>query len=211
MSATFIKHQFNIDNVPFSTIKNYIDGLNIPIISTSLANNQFDIMVFNTYKIRFEYYSCRIYDELGYNLVGDQVMYNPFTEPLTFIIGYSDTFFYLHYYDAYSRGFTCVCEIIDNRKYMGVVTGGSFQPITSIRMKCAEDQNSVYFKKVLNYSVDSGNLDYTQNLLFDYPGNVILTDSNTVACTDVTQNKIITFNGNRYYSLGPNTLIQLND
>ena len=211
MSITLIKHQFNVDNVPFSTIKNYIDGLSIPVISTSLANNQFDIMVFSTYKIRFQYYTCHIYDEFGYDLVGDSVMYNPFTEPLTFIIGYSDTFFYLHYYDAYSRGFTCVCEIIDSRKYMGVIAGGSFQPVTSIRMKSAEDQGSVYFKKVLNYSVESDNLDYTQNVLFDKLDNMILIDPNTITCTDITQNKIITFNGNRYYSLGPNTLIQLNN
>jgi len=211
MSITLIKHQFNIDNIPFSTIKNYIDGLDIPVISTSLANNQFDIVVFDTYRIRFEYYSCRIYDELGYNLVGDQIMYNPFTEPLTFIIGYSDTFFYLHYTDAYSRGFTCVCEIINNKKYMGVNRTGSFDPITSIRMKCAEDQGSVYFRKVLNYSVDSGSLDYTQNVLFDKDSAMILVDPNTITCTDVTQDKIITFNGNNYYSLGPNTLIQLNN
>ena len=211
MSITLVKHQFNIDNVPFSTIKNYIDGLDIPVISTSLANDKFDIMVFDTYKIRFEYYNCHIYDEFGYNLVGDQIMYNPFTEPLTFIIGYSDTFFYLHYTDAYSRGFTCVCEIINNKKYMGVNRTGSFDPITSIRMKCAEDQGAVYFRKVLNYSVDSGSLDYAQNVLFDESSAMILIDPNTITCTDVTQNKIITFNGNNYYSLGPNTLVQLNN
>lgn len=209
MSATFIKHQFNIDNVPFSTIKNYFDGLDISIISTSLSNNVFTITIDNTTSIRFEYYIVTVIDDLGYGVAS--AMYNPFTEPLTFIIGFSDTFFYLCYYDSYSRGVTAVYEKISGKRYFGGTGTGNFQPITSIRMKSVEDQGSVYFKKVLNYSVDSGSLDYAQNVLFNRDSAMILVDPNTITCTDVTQNKIITFNGNRYYSLGPNTLIQLND
>lgn len=209
MSATFVKHQFLQDNVPFSTVKSYFDGLNISIISTSLSNDVFTITIDNTTSISFRYYTVTAYDDLGYGIA--EAMYNPFTEPLTFIIGYSDTFFYLCYYDAYSRGITVVYEKINGKRYVGGTSSGNFQPITSIRMKCVEDQGSVYFKKVIGYSVESGTLDYTQNLLFDRFDNIILTDPNTVTCTDVTQNKIITFNGNRYYSLGPNTLIQLNN
>ena len=207
MSATFVKHQFG--NVPFSTIKNYFDGLDISIISTSLSNDVFTITIDNTTSISFRYYTVSAYDDFGYSIAEN--MYNPYTNPLTFMIGFSDTFFYLCYYDNWSRGITAVYEKINDKRYFGGTGTGGFQPITSIRMRCVEDQGSAYFKKIINYSVDSGTLDYTQNSLFNSFNNVILIDPNTITCTDVTQNKIITFNGNKYFSLGPNTLIQLNN
>jgi hypothetical protein len=207
MSATFVKHQFG--NVPFSTIKNYFDGLNISIISTSLSNDVFTITIDNTTSVSFRYYTAAAYDDFGYNIAEN--MYNPNTIPLTFITGFSDTFFYLCYYDNWSRGITVVYEKINGKRYFGGTGTGGFQPITSIRMRCVEDQGSVYFKNIISYSVDSGTLDYTQNSLFNPLNNIILVDPNTITCTDVTQNKIITFNGNRYFSLGPNTLIQLNN
>lgn len=207
--ATVVKKILNISNVPLSTVKSLFDSLGASIISTSLSNEVLTIRIDNIVSITFRNYTVEAFDENGSSISSE--MYNPFTYPHTFIVGYSDSLFYLEYRDAWSRGIVALYEVIDTRRYFGALGGSSgWTPISSVQLKQIENQNYYQHKTILNYAVPSGTLDYAVDMLFENGNTIVgIMDPNTVTCTAVTQNNKITFDGHNYYSLSSNTLARL--
>ena len=207
--ATVVKKILNISNVPLSTVKSLFDNLGASIISTSLSNDVLTIRIDNIVSITFRNYTVEAFDENGSSISSE--MYNPFTNPHTFIVGYSDSLFYLEYRDAYSRGIVALYEVIDTKRYFGALGGSSgWTPISSVQLKQIENQAYYQHKTILNYIAPSGYIDYAIDMLFENGNTVVgIIDPNTITCTTVTQNNKITFDGHNYYSLSPNTLARL--
>lgn len=209
MSATIVKKVINIDNVPLSTVKGIFDNLGASIISTSLSGGVLTILIDNIVTITFRNYTVEAFDENGNSI--SYAEYNPFREPHTFIFCYSDTFFYLEYRDAWGVGIICVYEIIGDTRYFGALGGESgWTPISSVPLKQVENHNYYQHTSILSYVAPDNYIDYSIDMLFEN-GNTMsdIIDTNTVTCTSITQNRKITFNGRTYYSLGPNTLLEL--
>lgn len=210
MGATIVKKVINIENVPLSTVKSLFDNLGASIISTSLSGGVLTIRIDDIVSITFRNYTVEAFDENGSSI--SSAMYNPSTEPLTFIIGYSDTIFYLEYRDAWSRGLVAIYEVIDTKRYFGALGGSSgWTPISSVQLKQVENHNYYQHTSILSYVAPDNYIDYSIDMLFEN-GNTMsdIIDTNTVTCTSVTQNRKITFNGHTYYALSPNTLLELN-
>lgn len=207
--ATVVKKIINIDDVPLSTVKRLFDDLGASIISTSLSGGVLTILIDNIVTVTFRNYTVEAFDENGSSI--SSAMYNPYTEPLTFIVGYSDSLFYLEYRDAYSRGLVALYEVIDTKRYFGALGGSSgWTPISSFQLKQIENQTYYQHKTILSYAVPSGYVDYTVDMLFENGNTIVgIIDPNTVTCTKITQNNKITFNGHTYYSLSQNTLARL--
>lgn len=207
--ATVVKKILNIYDVPLSTVKSLFDNLGASIISTSLSGGVLTILIDNIVTITFRNYTVEAFDENGSSI--SSAMYNPYTNPLTFIVGYSDTVFYLEYRDSYARGLLGIYEIIDGKRYFGALGGSNgWTPISSVSLKQIENHNYYQHTSILNYVAPDNYIDYSIDMLFEN-GNTMsdIIDTNTVTCTGITQNRKITFNGHTYYSLGPNTLLEL--
>ena len=106
-------------------------------------------------------------------------------------------------------------EIIDGNHYFGAIgsqdtTGTPWYPITSVPLKQVENQNYYNHIQMLSYTAPLNYIDYSADVLFK-DGTTLSNyiDTNTLTCTTVTQDTIFTFGAHNYYSLGPNTLIQI--
>lgn len=215
MGATIVKKIYNINYIPNSTVKNYFDNLNASLISTSASGEILTITVDNLVTIVFNRpsYQLSVFDENN-NIIAYTAFNTSSTRipPYTFVSCFSDTIFYFQYNDNYSNRLLFVYEIIDGKRYFGAIGGTtSWYPITSITLKQVEDQSNYAHIKILNYTAPLNYIDYSSDILFEN-GNTMSNyiDINTVTCTTVTQDNVITFGAHNYYSLGPNTLIQLN-
>jgi len=202
-----------------STFKAFLDTFDCPIISTSITSYTLNINVNNIVTVALNMDNNRtqvIYNGTtsNYSMINS---YNP--AQMTAICG--DTFFYLQFNCDYGAGrrFCFVYEIISGKNYFGAVGAGTesssahvWYSITDITLKQVENSLNYTHKKVLSYAAPLNYIDYSSDILFEsgtYASDVI--DSNILTCSDVPQDNVITFNGNNYYSLGPNTLIQLNN
>lgn len=216
MPASVVKKIYNINYIPNSTVKNYFDNLNASLISTSASGEILTITVDNLVTIVFNRpsYQLSVFDENN-NRIASTTFNTSSTRipPYTFLSCFSDTIFYFQYNDNYSNRLLFVYEIIDGKRYFGAIGGTtSWYPITSITLKQVEDQSNYAHIKILNYTAPLNYIDYSVDVLFEN-GNTMSNyiDTNTITCTNVTQDNVITFGAHNYYSLGPNTLIQLKD
>ena len=222
MAASVVKKIYDIREIPISTVKSFFDNLGCSLITTSSSGESLTILVDNTASLRFNRstsstsYSLYAFDD-NHNTMS-YCSFNIWTRPFTFLACYSDTFFYFQYNDAYNRRLIFVYEIVDNKRYFGATgttdstQGAGWYPITSVSLKQAENQEIYVHTKLLNYIAPSNLIDYSVDFLYEKNNaSSNIPDTNTVTCTTVTQDNVITFGAHNYYSLGPNTLIQLND
>lgn len=106
-----------------------------------------------------------------------------------------------------------VYEMIDGKSYCGSilttpVSQTHFKTINQITMKDTDD-NSYKHAKRLAYTLGSGKMEYYEkDCLFTSDGlTKSLDDPNLICCTEVPENKIITFDSKQHYSLSSNILI----
>lgn len=218
MASDIVKKIYNINNIPITVVKNFFDNLNSDLISTSVSGQVLTIRVDNLINIKFSKvnYHLTVYDENDSIVAWTQFnTTSPNVPPYTFSACFSDTFFYLQFSDSSNRRLLFVYEIIDGNRYFGAIgsqdtTGTPWYPITSVPLKQVENQNYYNHIQMLSYTAPLNYIDYSADVLFK-DGTTLsdYVDTNTLTCTTVTQDNVITFGAHNYYSLGPNTLIQL--
>ena len=223
MPASVVKKIYNINDIPITTVKNFFDNLNASLISTSLSGQILTITVDNLITIEYnkENSSSRRFTLTVFDENGSRIAYagfnttSSYVPPYTFLACYSDNIFYHQYNDSYNRRLVFVYEIIEGKHYFGATgssdsSGQPWYPITSVSLKQVENQSNYAHIKILNYTAPLNYIDYSSDVLFEN-GNTMSNyiDTNTITCTTVTQDNVITFGAHNYYSLGPNTLIQL--
>lgn len=220
MAATFFKKTLVNpapgSYMPVSRFYNLFNDIDCSIVSIELSSGVITFTIDNIVKIVMNSTNYTMWgvDDSG-NHVGD-CMFNPARDNFTFIICYSDTFFYFQYRDTYNQIFLSVYEIIDGNRYFNAVnnnndtSGINWYPITKIPLKQIENQNYYSHSTMLRYTTLLNYVDYSSDVLFSENTASEYIDTNTLACSNIAQNDILTFKGHNYYSLGPNTLIQLN-
>lgn len=134
---------------------------------------------------------------------------------LSVFVVYTDKIFYFQIIDKVGRCQIYFYEQIDNKKIIGGIinTGNGiyFRDISSLELM--DDNNNPYkHDKRLNYTAQAGYIDYS------YPDklflNSILTDisdESFLNCSTVTPNQVITIGGKNYFTIGTNTLVELDD
>lgn len=221
MSATIKK--FVLPSITIPVLKGNFDDLGCSILTTASTDTTVTVTIDNTCGILFDFGNSviRTINSDG-SLSTEAVTFNRANASFTFINVFSSDFYYLQYSDTFygvGRKYVFVYEKVDSNKYYGAYGsfGGfydyhEFYPISDIPLTKVGFSELYWHKQVLNYSSALGYIDYCIDILFT-AGNIVssVIDTNTISCSTVEKNNVITFGSSNYYSLGPNTLIQLNN
>lgn len=212
---TFVNSGPGSSKIPMSCFNIFFSTLNCPLItSQSLSSDILTLGIDDTIQLilngnsRYEIY---IIDDTGTEVTGGT--FNTFRDYFNFTIYYTDTFFYLYFKDPYGDKFFLVYEKISGKRYFGTTWDAATIPwlsITALTFKQVENQSNYKYSQLLNYSCGLDNIDYSSNILFNSNNEVTdIIDSNTLTCSTVSTDTILTFNGKNYYSIGANTLVEV--
>lgn len=215
VKKTIVNNDGGSSQIPMEYFYTFLNSLNCPLItSQSLSNKIITLDIDNTIQLVLNgnsRYAIYVIDDTGTELTGGT--FNTFRAYFNFTIYFTDTFFYLYFRDANSDKFFLVYEKISGKRYFGTTWADStvsWLPINTLSFKQVENQSYYKYSKLLNYSCGLDNLDYSSNILFNSNDQVTdIIDSNTLTCSTVPTNNIFTFNGKNYYSIGPNTLVEV--
>lgn len=129
---------------------------------------------------------------------------------------YNDHLFWLQASNNAGKRVCVVYEKFDSGLVISGALGTSgaqgtmdFQPINNFSLLDLTTSQAYTHRAILNYNVPLGHIDYGPDSLFT--GTVItnIVDPNFITCSTITQDRVITFNGANYYSVGPHTIIPI--
>jgi len=201
--AVVIKRVIPWDNASLTSLFN---SLNCPLIEIS-GNT---VIIDSIFSIYLGYNSWpRIYMEKDGTVITGNTVYGN----MTFIIGYSDNFFYINMTDEGDTGIYLVYEkTTDFTLWTSSNSSGSigFQNIQSYTFTDLNSNVTYSRGAILNYATQPDYINYTSNILC-YSGTTTkaITDPLFVSCSTVTLGMVITFGGQNYFSVGTNTLLRM--
>jgi len=213
VKKTLVKNYIDSSStLPMASVKAFFDTIDCSLIkSCTLSSNTLTIGIDNTIQLVLNApYEIFIYDDAGSKIGG--IDFNTFRDSFNFLIYFTDTFFYLYFWDNYGYKYLLLYEKIDSKRYFGTTyTSESTQLfITDLTIKQVENQSYYKYNKLLNYSCGLDNIDYSSNILFNSNNEITdIVDTNTLTCSTVPTYYMMTFNGSNYYSLGANTLVEV--
>ena len=197
----------------------YFNSLHCNLITVNRDGLKLTININNLAEIKFSFRSygdTEYFVDMAYTLNGSAV-----TGPgvlaytTTVIVAYTSTLFYIQVSDYSNRRFCCLYERINGEDYIGFrgATGVNqvYYPINSFNLLNVSTSNSYVHGARLNYAKSGLNyIDYTGEVLFSLGTPVMCADDpNFIACSTISADLVITFNGNTYYSLSTNTLVAI--
>lgn len=199
-----------------NTFKAFIDSLNCPLITTSHDSNITTINVNNIVSVNFG--NGKVTVVYNGQTVATYSILNSYND-LHITAAFNDNFFYFQVNCDYSYGrrFVFLYETIDNKNYFGyngaeVVSGRGWFSIHEITMIETESNLNYNHAARLPYNCQTGLIDYASpDFLFSVGYKTDTEDNNFISCSTVIVNQVITFGGTNYYSIGTNTLVELDD
>ena len=136
------------------------------------------------------------------------------SENCTVVITYSNNLFSLNVVDDSSRAYAVIYEKISDKNYYGWngnvdswTTYHGFYKLEEITIYDIETSGAYTHSPRLNYSCELGVIDYADDCLFK-AGYRNISEPNFIACSTITANQIVTFEGTNYYSIGNHTLVE---
>jgi hypothetical protein len=166
------------------------------------------IMIDGIFSIIKESYAISIYK-------GDtQLVRRTCNNPNILTIGYTDSFIYFNTTDPQNRRVLFVYEKFnDLRLYAATSTtdGSPFIPIESLTLTDISTLQEYKHSAILNYQTVSKYIDYSVDRLFSGTMCTDVVDPYFITCSPVTSDRLVTFNGENYYSAGTTTLIPMGD
>lgn len=211
--------------LPSTSIQDYLDffsGLNCEFISVSSST-----ISINSGEITIE-----ITENSGYTNGRDwSITYPGAEEPTvllqqgaeTIVACYSDTFLLFTVESSDTNKIVFVYEVVTEDSATAHLYGNSYSAksgnpdIHGVTLTSSESGTSYTHGKLFNYSCENvypdyyGYIDYTNDTLFISGVISEVVDENTLSCSTVTANKIVTFEGTNYFALGTNTIIPIKD
>lgn len=199
-----------------STLKIFFDNLNCSIITTDLSSNVLTIHVNGVVDFLFDFNTGTT--RVVYNGVSTGYSYLNTWNSATITAVYSNVVFYVQFTCNYGSGrrVLFLYESINGVDYFGAVGAGTestaghaWYPITSVTLLNTSTGVTFSHDVILNYSVEQGYIHYASDYLFSEGYKTSAVDANFITCSSVPTNRIITFKSHNYYSVGANTLIQV--
>lgn len=202
--ATITRTNVSID---ISALKTFFEGLSIGLITVTQTNNTLSINVDNEATILFDFTN----NVISVDSV-TQMTLDVSNTPYSITVCYLGTMlFYVQLRDTYGRRFVFIYEKIGGHKLLGFDGSGSasasnFYDISDISLTDV-DSSLVFLHGIrLNIINEPGYISYADEALFC--NNVkSLIDPIFISCSSVIADRILTFNGKNYYSIGANTLL----
>ena len=126
----------------------------------------------------------------------------------TVTVAASNTLFYMQAFDGDGRGPYFIYEKTTNFNVVAYTAGNSsFRDIRNFTLTDLNNGYEYKHRAMLNYTTQPDHINYAQDMLFR--SNVkSFEDPNFVTCTTVQADRMITFKGENYYSVGTNTLVK---
>lgn len=196
--------------------KAFFDSFNCPIIETALLDPEiFTVNIDNTILLTFDgRSSARVITATIDGVtttIGANQTYQTYGSK-TFIVACSESMFYMDL-DGYSSYLYACYEKIEDTKLWGYLNeNNSTRTLNNITLSNLNTSAQYKHGVRLNYGTQIGYLDYTTEALFNSGDTQIeMNDPNFIACTSVTAKQVITIEGKNYYTIGPNTLVELDE
>ena len=190
----------------------FFESLNCPLITVDRDNKTVDIdnnvTIAITVGSNVNYSRNFTFTENGSSWTSGQYY------PVTIIACYSDKFVFLKIVSQNSTTTytTYIYEKNGSDIYSGHYLGSSAScDINSITTLNKYDSLDTYkYGVMLNYSNFTGYIDHTDLRLLTSNNEITsILDENFLACSTVTFNQVITFEGKNYYCIGTHTLVPL--
>ena len=183
----------------------WVASFNCPIITASGSTITFGDKLYTSNGNTYIYNGSQI-GQNGYN--------NRSNTP-TLIV--SKNFANLYSRDGGGRGFQFLClKAPDGTLYYGYKWsdgnwgGLSWQPIENFTMNDPVEGVSYAYAKMLNYTAESGKVDFLDFDVLTSANKCGLLCSDLKACSTVTAGRTLTVESGNYYSVGTNRLIEKN-
>ncbi len=194
--------------------KTFFDSFNSALISATISGSALHVVLNDDITVIFTNFSSTwFYIQVYRN--STQLFSKPMESDssgmLEITVVASDDFFCMQVKDRFPHYCAVVYENIANTSLYGYQYDGSARiPITAITLYDASNgTDTCIHGTVLNYACQTGVLNFISSDIL-WSGNAkFAADDNLVACTTVSIDSVITFNGANYYSLGTNTLIPM--
>lgn len=209
-----------LPNVSFGsnkdTIFSFLSNLNCPLLTCSFENNYITLNLEDKAIISFsgdsDYFRPINY---SYNGNSDNIAsaHVPKT-PCDIIVVYSTDFFFFEIASragwSNQKGAAFFYEKINTESYFGIVSNTNNANLTDFILI---DSNNLQFSRplMLNYAREVGYIDFIDYDILISANGAIFDNKGFIACSEITNNSVITFNGKNYYSLGSHSLVQLDD
>lgn len=216
------KHTWASPAISLENLKAWIDSLNCPLITTSISDGTLYIHVDDAVNLCFGlYYSSGFYYAMGYQLRGNSVRTSTFNDygGNTVVVCFSDDVFYLQIknnYGANDRKSVFIYEKLDEKRYFmgtGFDIDSDTNPWYNIEGKtflCLENDLDYTHESRLKYTQALNYIDYTyDHLLLSGEEITNIEDSNFSSCSTVELNRVISFNGQNFYTIGTNILFPI--
>jgi len=130
----------------------------------------------------------------------------------------SDTFFYFNVRGYFENRTELVYEKIGNDSYYGVLSSQNngtmpYKELSDFTLYKIGEETIKYFHGVtLNYAAQTGTCNYVQDSLFKITNTSrYIQDPNTIACSTVPAQALITIGNKKYFSLGTHHLIEMDN
>lgn len=130
----------------------------------------------------------------------------------------SDTFFYFNVRGYYENRTELVYEKIGNDSYYGVLSSQAnatmpYKELSAFTLYKVGEETIKYFHGVtLNYAAQTGTCNYVQDSLFRINNTTrYMFDPNTITCSTVPAQQLITIGNKKYFSLGTHHLIKIDN
>lgn len=189
--------------------KAFFDSLNCPLLSTEINGNNFYLHVGDIFTFRGPYNG-----NAGLIVKGTEVTQGGWGVDLPITVVYTDKLFFMYTKNssANTRGLSFFYEELGDKILYGYVfstSNNSFKPLDIIPL--TDDVSSLQYQHSprLNYQAQTGYIDYAPQKLFSSGLITDIEDDNFIACSTVTANQVVSFEGKNYYSIGTNTLVEL--
>lgn len=215
--AKVVKRAFYYKNL--TLLKSFIDSFDSPLVTTSLVPTTHytgeDLILNFEDKCTVTYYINGEWLDVDYDYGQGVDTYHIYKvdSSLPCTICSSDNMFHLQlFYDnsiyvmIYSKVSAATTIFGSSGHY---AYWGAYYMDTPITVYEVETGIPFNYGKPLNYSTSVSSIQYLNHTTLLNGGVKVLSDNNFIACTNVTPSRVITINGQNYYSVGTNTLIPM--
>lgn len=209
----------SIANGYLNTWRNFWEGIDCPILSVSTSGTTLILTVDDTLVINL---GCNdenyVREPLsitfnGSSLVSYEASYGMRSTPANITLAFTDKLFYLRIRNQYTSGnnvgLTIVYEKIGDKKYAGYARSDmtDLKNITLIDT----DGNSNTRAVIIPYEVAANGIDYAENDVLTISGVKSVVDPNFCACSTISNNSVITFEGQNFYAVGTKSVVKIDE
>lgn len=208
------KVQYYLTTYSAAAYKSFFDSLNCPLLTTEAdENNYFNLYVGAVEDNILKFQGPR-YGVAGLYVKGTNVTDSNWGVDLPITVCYTDKLFFMYTRNSSSniRGLSFFYEELGDMKLYGYsysATDNSFKPLDIITLTDNVSGLQYAHSKRLNYTASTGYIEYVPHQLFQSGVITNINDNNFISCSTIAANQSVTIAGKNYYSIGTNTLVEI--